>query len=199
MNWTKASAGVVGAPPYTGTYAVGSGTNTQTALYDFQGAYFTGAKYNASGAITLGGSGVDTIINFDNQIYDSPTRYLVDLGTTPPTYNAGAINVTTGANWRFTCPIAGIYSVDVSVLLGAFVDATSSAVLTVCVNGVEVARANANKNNTTSGNCNMQIQTDVKVNSTDYIDARLSYNNVSFSIPSAPTTNAICIKYVGCI
>jgi hypothetical protein len=199
MNWTKAGAGVVGAPPYTGIYASGSGANTQIALYDFQGAYFTGAKYNASGAITLGGSGVDTIINFDNRIYDSPTRYLVDLQTTPPTYNAGAINVTTGANWRFTAPIAGIYSVDVSVLLGAFVDATSTAILTVCVNGTEVARSLANKNNTTSGNCNIQIQTDVQVNAADYIDARLSYTNASFSIASAPTTNAICVKYVGCI
>jgi hypothetical protein len=199
MNWTKAGAGVVGAPPYTGIYAIGSGANSQIALYDFQGAYFTGAKYNASGAITLGGSGVNTIVNFDNQIYDSPTRYLVDLSTTPPTYNAGAFNVTTGANWRFTCPIAGIYSVNVSLILGAFVDATSTAILTLCVNGVEVARANANKNNTTSGDCNMQIQTDVKVVAADFIDARLSYTNASFSIPSAPTTNAICIKYVGCI
>jgi len=199
MNWTKAGVGVVGSPPYTGTYATGSGTNTQISLYDFQGAYFTGAKYNASGAITLDGSGVNTILNFDNKIYDSPTRYLTDLGTTPPTYNASAVLVTTGANWRFTSPIAGIYSVSVSLILAAFVDATSTAILTICVNGAEVARSNPNKNNTTSGNCNMQIQTDLKVNAADYIDARLSYTNASYSIFSAPTTNAICIKYVGCI
>jgi len=199
MNWTKAGAGVVGSPPYTGTYATGSGTNTQISLYDFQGAYFTGVKYNASGAITLSGSGVNTIVNFDNKIYDSPTRYLTNFSTTPPTYDASAVLVSITPYWRFTAPIAGIYSVNVGVLLSAFVDATSVAVLTVCVNGTEVARSLANKNNTTSGNCYMQIQTDVKINAADYIDARLSYTNASYSIVSAPTTNAISIKYVGCI
>jgi hypothetical protein len=69
--------------------------------------------------------------------------------------------------------------------------------LTLNVNAAEQARAFANKNNTASGDCFMQIQTDLKLLASDFIDARVAYTNTAFTIASAPTANTIAISYVG--
>ena len=188
LNWVKGPSA-----PAPGTYLVETGTNSKLDLIDFNGDTFTGASYARADAQVLTDA-ANVIINYDSPIYDSGTYYLVSYA---PSVFTGTNLVTTGAAWKFTCPISGVYAVSASAVIAAFAQATDYAFITINVNGVEKFRM-WNGSPVFSGILSLAIQGSVYCDIDDYIDIRITCDGAAErSLSAAATGNRVNIDYIG--
>jgi hypothetical protein len=188
LNWVKGPSA-----PAPGTYLVETGTNSKLDLIDFNGDTYTGASYARADAQVLTDA-ANVIINYDSSIYDSGTYYLVSYA---PSVFTGTNLVTTGAAWKFTCPISGVYAVSASAVIAAFAQATDYAFITINVNGVEKFRM-WNGSPVFSGILSLAIQGSVYCDIDDYIDIRITCDGAAErSLSAAATGNRVNIDYIG--
>lgn len=125
----------------------------------------------------------DTIVNFGTKDFDS--------------HNA----VTTGASWKFTAPIAGVYQVSVICTLGftASSAVTGESIANLFKNGATVSGLGIRNHDVANNSmAAMQGAQLVKMNAGDYIDIRIYQNNgASKNLEANATKNRISITRVG--
>ena len=188
LNWIKGPS-----TPAPGTYLTKTGTNSKLDLIDFNGDTYTGGAYTRADAQVLTNA-TNVIINYDSVTYDSGTYYLASYA---PSVFTGTNLVTTGATWKFTCPISGVYAVSASAVIAAFAQATDYAFITINVNGVEKCRM-WNGSPVFSGVLSLAIQASVYCDIDDYIDIRITCDGAAErSLSAAATANYANINYIG--
>jgi len=127
-------------------------------------------------------NGADTIIDFGTVIEDTHTQ------------------VTTGAAWKFTCKLAGLYLVTARIMFGSTATwaAGETGALYVYRNGISIDSLDRKDNYSTSTPY-MQVNGSVLVRLalTDYVDIRV-YQNSGGNLPLYPTAanNGIEIAYI---
>jgi hypothetical protein len=137
------------------------------------------ARYDTTGTGNFANA---TIVNYDNKVYD--------------THGA----VTTGASWKFTAPVSGIYTVTASFASSSTAETAGDIIgLQLYKNGsadnyvaTQYIQATATSRRNANGS------TDIRLAAGDYIDIRASLSLTNtLSLSGNNNLNFVCIKRTG--
>jgi hypothetical protein len=143
---------------------------------------FVNARYETNAGQSIGNNSA-TIVDFEDQTYDTTSA------------------VTTGAAWKFTAPITGIYSVSARVMFAttATIGAGEIVLLQLYKNNSVYSNLHRDTSQSSTDRYVMALGVDcISLSATDYIDVRITQvSGGSLNLLNNAQYNNICINLVG--